>query len=197
MKNKVVRELEKLCSSNDVGYQSLLEMERFQFDQKGPMSPISSSTILDDVIPGIVDNSSKRPAHHGKTELLKHIGMVEKKYKRYMSFGSKNLSSLDFENAWLDLPSGSLRGIPFLGKGKDKDELITKLYGKQLKPVLNQFTQIDSLITTPGLRIQGSKGFEPAKVRLINIPSVNYQYLINGLYKAIKDEMVKLPSMAG
>lgn len=131
-------------------------MEIYQYNQKGPMAPINGSTIVDDVIPGIEQNSAKRPTHHGEAELLKHIAIVEKRYAKYINFRSKHITSLDFENAWLSLPSSSVRGIPFLQKGSDIDSLITRLFGKTVKPALNQFKQVKSLITTPGLRIQGS-----------------------------------------
>lgn len=151
----MIRELEKL-SSNNVGYQSLLEMENFQFNQKGPMSPIESRTVVQDVIPKLSSNSDKHPHPDAKAQLLEHIATVEKRYGNYMNFGSMSLHSIDFEKLWLELPSSSLRGIPFLKQGAEIDDLIVKIYGSKLKLALNQFTKIQSLITTPGLRIQGS-----------------------------------------
>lgn len=155
VKQMIIKELEKL-SSNSIGYQSLLEMEKFQFGQKGPMSPIDSRTVVDTVIPKLVLESEKTPDVSAASELLKHIATVEKKYGNYMNFGSRRLSDVDFEIAWMELPSASLRGIPFLAVGSEVDKMITELYGRSLKPVLNRFSEIESLITTPGLRIQGS-----------------------------------------
>lgn len=131
-------------------------MEKFQFNQKGPMAPIESRTVVTTVIPKLSEESEKTPDVSASSELLKHTATVEKRYGKYMSFGSRNLTEIDFEIAWMELPASSLRGIPFLKTGGEVDELITKLYGKTLKPVLNRFSEIDSLITTPGLRIQGS-----------------------------------------
>lgn len=172
-------------------------MEKFQFNQKGPMAPIETRTVVRDVIPKLVQNSEKLPDSKAKLALLYEMRTVEKRYEKYMSFNSQKMTDLNFEIAWRELPSASLRGIPFLAVGREIDDLITSVYGSSLKPVLNQFLKISSLITTPGLRIQGSPKWDPAKVRLINIPSVNYQYLMNGLYKSIKKEMIKLPSMSG
>lgn len=196
VKRRVIRELERLSTKN-IGWQSLLEMENFQFNQKGPMAPIEARTVVKETIPKIVTNSELKPDPSAKAKLLGHISTVEKRYGKYMSFGNIDLNVLDFENAWRTLPSSSVRGIPFLLKGSEVDGLIMQIYGKNLKSVLNQFVKLESLITTPGLRIQGSPKWDHAKVRLINIPSVNYQYMMNGLYQSIKNELIKVPSMSG
>lgn len=195
VKRRVIRELERL--SDNIGYRSLLEMEKFQFNQKGPMAPIEARTVMKETIPKIVKNSELKPDPSASAKLLKHIETVEKRYGKYMNYGGLDLNGIDFENAWRVLPSSSVRGIPFLLKGSEVDSLIINLYGKGVKSVLNQFTKIKSLITTPGLRIQGSPKWDHAKVRLINIPSVNYQYMMNGLYQEIKKELSKVPSMSG
>lgn len=145
-----------MSGSTDSRYESLLEMEKFQFDQKGPMSPIAANTVVADVVPNIEKNSTLRPTVQAKAELMKHVSAVALKHQKFMALKSIDLTSINFEIAWRILPSSSTRGIPFLKKGKDVDDLIVKLYGRSLKPVLNQFQLIDELITTPGLRIQGS-----------------------------------------
>lgn len=196
VKQMVVKEIEKLCSSND-SYRSLLEMELFQFNQKGPMSPIGSRTVIDDVVPKLIEKSLLVPAHPEFEMLMQQLVTVEKRYGKFMNWESMNLTEIDFEMRWRELPSRSLRGLPFLATGSEIDSLIISIYGKSLKSVLYQFKKINSLITTPGLRIQGSPKWDQAKVRLINIPSVNYQYLMNGIYKTIRDQLIKVPSMSG
>lgn len=196
VKRMVIAEIEKLSKKHN-GFQSLLEMEKFQFNQKGPMAPIETRTVVTDVVPKIENSSLVFPNSVSKDELIAKIPTVEKRYGKYLSFGNLSVHSIDFEQAWKTLPSSSLRGIPFLYKGSEIDELIIKIYGNTYRTAAAQFKKIDDLITTPGLRIQGSPKWDPAKVRLINIPSVNYQYMMNGLYSHIKTEMKKLPSMVG
>lgn len=74
-------------------------MEQFQFNQKGPMAPIEPRTVVKETIPGIVTSSELKPDPSAVAKLLKHISTVEKRYSKYMSFGSLNLHGIDFENA--------------------------------------------------------------------------------------------------
>lgn len=99
VKRKIVQELRKLSSSTDSRYQSLLDMELFQFDQKGPMSPIPSDVVVADVVPNIAENSMLIPKLEAKRKLLSFVAAVGKKYGQYMALKSRDLTSLNFENA--------------------------------------------------------------------------------------------------
>lgn len=70
VKQRLVQELSVLSSSIDSRYQSLLDMELFQMNQKGPMSPISSDAIIADVVPTLVKNSLLIPKKAAANKLL-------------------------------------------------------------------------------------------------------------------------------
>lgn len=80
----MVKEIEKLCSSND-SYRSLLEMELFQFNQKGPMSPIGSRTVIDEVVPKLIEKSLLVPARPEFEMLMQQLVTVEKRYGKFMN----------------------------------------------------------------------------------------------------------------
>lgn len=195
-KKLVLKELEEL-SVKDNNFRDLWEMENFQSLQKGPISPISARALVAGTIPKIVKASSIAPKPAAAADLLSQVAKVEERYKKYMNFESIDLTVINFGEEWMKLPKDSVRGLPYLLKGKEIDHEIVREYGNPIKKVLKKFRELDYLITTPGTRFQGSPKWDDAKVRLINIPSVDYQYLKNGLYQHIKVEMIKLPQMCG
>lgn len=76
-----------------------MDMELFQFDQKGPMSPIPSDIVVAEVVPALVANSSLQPKRAAKDRLMKHVATIKSKYFRFMALKSRDLTSLNFEIA--------------------------------------------------------------------------------------------------
>lgn len=171
----------------DPRYKGLVDLEKFQINQKGPVSPVEARFLIDDVIPKIRDASMNIVNVFEDPDLVESVNEVDNILNSHGFYDQIDLNSINFADKFRELPSSSVRGLPFLKKGKDVDETIIKEYGSDLTSVLKVFLKIDRLIATLGLRLQGSPGFDPAKVRAIFIPLVQFVYAMNGFYKAVQD----------
>lgn len=77
-------------------YSYLLEMENFQWNQKGPISPIGTRTFIDSTISKVLKESERSPDESAKRDLLKAMIDVEKNISQYMSMSSYDLTAINF-----------------------------------------------------------------------------------------------------
>lgn len=174
-------------AARDPRYQGLVDLEKFQFNQKGPVSPVEARFLIDEVLPKIHDSSMNIVDVFNDPDLVESVHEVDEILNSLGLYNQIELNSINFAEKFKELPSSSVRGLPFLKKGKDVDDTIIKEYGSDLPSVLRVFLSIDYLVATLGLRLQGSPGTDPAKVRAIFIPLVQYVYFMNGVYKTVQD----------
>lgn len=174
-------------ASRDSRYQGLVDLEKFEFNQKGPVSPVEARWLIDEVLPNIHNSSLEVYDVFKDPDLVESVHEVDMILESHGFYNKIDMNSINFADKFRELPSSSVRGLPFLKKGKDVDDTIIKEYGSDLTSVLNVFLSIEYLIATLGLRLQGSPGFDPAKVRAIFIPVVQFVYPMNGFYKAVQD----------
>lgn len=178
----------KANAKKDSRYFGLEQLEGFQTNQKGPVAPIDKNTFIDKTMPALIEASSVNlNSIMTDKDLVESISEVDSILKDMGFYGKLDYYNIDFAEKLNELPSSSVRGLPFLGKGKDVDEDIIKEYGNDLTSVLRVFFEIPFLLATPALRYQGSPGKDPAKVRCINIPCMGYTYPMNGIYKSVQE----------
>lgn len=169
-------------ASIDHNYMSLLIMEKFQYNQKGPVAPIKPFQLPDEQIPAIYQASLADISDPAIIRQFAHIADIVAKSLKDVNFRG-TIENINFKEWWSKLPSDSVRGLPVLSKGKFSDPMIMDYYGASFSEVFPKFQSIPFLVSTAGLRFQGSPPGDNAKVRLINIPYVGYQYMVNGIYK--------------
>lgn len=194
-KEEIVRAIEKQAQI-DVNYRTLLIMEEFQFNQKGPVAPIEKDQLIMKVIPKIYESASHIITDQQViSDLARARSKLIPKIERLRS-NHLTIEQINYADWFSQLPSDSVRGLPFLEKGKYADEKIIKTFGTDFKKVWPKFSAVNWLVSTAGLRFQGSAPGEVAKVRLINIPGVYYVYLMNGIYKYLQTILKNWDCMA-
>lgn len=90
-----------------------------------------------------------------------------------------------------------MRGFPYHAKGKDVDDLIISSYGQSFSEASEKFLSAPCHLFYPGFRIQGKPLSEGAKLRFVFIPTIHYQYLINGLVNYTMDYLKTYPNFLG
>lgn len=113
---------------------------------------------------------------------------------KWVSFDA---SSIAFDLSWRELPNVTVRGLPYHDLGKNVDEEIVQKGGRSLYSAINYFKTESDILSFPGYRIQGKPRTKGAKIRLINIPPVSYQYINVGLYKASMSQLKYHPAFSG
>lgn len=110
---------------------------------------------------------------------------------------SIDIKSLRFDKAWELLPSSTTRGMPFHDIGKNVDSRIIEIGGSTSSTALAYFKSSSQNVCFPGWRIQGAQWPGPAKIRIVNIPQVSYQYLMTGLTKELMAKLKSKSMFAG
>lgn len=173
---------------------AILTMEQFQMTQKGPTGPIKKSQFMTDVV--------EKFSHLPQFSIpMDKIGTLRKLWEniksdllKYVSFDA---SIIRYDLMWKELPNQTVRGFPYHRIGADVDEKIIGEGGSTLSQALSYFLSSQQLISFPGYRIQGKPLSKGAKIRLINIPAVSYQYINVGLYKTSMDKLKNHPAFSG
>lgn len=173
---------------------ALLTMEQFQMSQKGPTGPISKGQFMTDVVEKF-SHLQRFSIPVDRMQTLKQLwAKVERNLLRNCAFDA---SIIRYDLMWKELPNQTVRGFPFHKLGIDVDEEIISRGGSTLKEALSYFMSEQQLLSFPGYRIQGKPLSKGAKIRLINIPSVAYQYVNVGLYKTSMDKLKHHPAFSG
>lgn len=165
---------------------SLYTWEKFQSTQKGPTAPYGPDS-LDKIISELqpqnfeISDSDWMIAEQVFASLVQYL----------QKFVSIDVLALKPAEAWATLPNTTVRGYPFNAKGSAVDDRIIELGGQSPQSALEFMKSDSTLMCSPGFRIQGSPGSEPAKTRLVFIPSVSSQYFDVAL---VKESMRQLKS---
>ena len=133
-KNEIVRAIEKQAQI-DPNYRTLLIMEEFQFNQKGPVAPIEKDQLIKKVIPKIIDSAchiieDQRVISDLATARNKLVPKIERLRSNHLT-----VEQINYAEWFRQLPSDSVRGLPFLEKGKFADETIIRTFGTDFKKV--------------------------------------------------------------
>lgn len=194
--NSVLSELYGFIRSSFSGnvMDTIMTMEQFQANQKGPTGPITESQFYSDV----TEKFLSLPSYSYNDEVRNHLeriwNQLQSKLLKWVSFDA---SSIAFDLSWRELPNVTVRGLPYHDLGKNVDEEIIQRGGRSLYSAINYFKTESDILSFPGYRIQGKPRTKGAKIRLINIPPVSYQYINVGLYKASMSQLKYHPAFSG
>lgn len=192
--SKLFKFIETNTQLTDQQKDSFMVWEKFQSEQKGPAAPVSKKDIQKNVIDDLLNIYSFDLTEDVRKDVDEAFDSL------FDYFGdSVNLSihSINFENEWKKLPSTTVRGFPFHALGRDVDQDIIRQGGQTSQQALDYFLKSSQNICFPGWRIQGKPWPGPAKTRIVNIPIVNYQYLMVGITKKIMEQLAKFPMFDG
>lgn len=173
---------------------ALTVWEEFQSQQKGPTAPVAKSDIQKSVfddLSNIADYDINEVVYQGCEEIIDDL------FRFFGRLADVKLSTINFKDAWSELPSTTVRGFPFHDVGRNVDERIKELGGSTYKEAFKYFSQCTQNVCFPGWRIQGKPWPGPAKVRIVNIPTVYYQYLMVGITKRLMSQLKASPIFDG
>lgn len=171
--------------------ESYLTWETFQSTQKGPTAPYDASA-LDRLV-----SEASVPNYHIDDNIWDLVEEVAASLLEYLKkFAKIDVLSLKPAELWMELPRGTIRGYPYIRKGRDVDHLITADGGNTPLSAVQFMESSDTLVCSPGFRIQGSPGSNEAKVRLVFIPSVSSQYFDNAFISASMSQLKSCPIFA-
>lgn len=180
---------------SELGKQSLIAWETFQSTQKGPVWPIKANSWKESVTEAFLQPLDK----DGVTVSFRSLSNVFNSLFSHFHLDRVNLNAndIDFTTAWSSLPSTTIRGFPYNCKGKDSDEEIINIGGSTFSSALDLFESSPQNICFSGVRLQGTPSTEWAKVRLVSIPPVSYQYVNVGLVYPIMNHLKRFNSFCG
>lgn len=173
---------------------SIKTMEEFQVSQKGPAGPITKDQFYNDVTEKFLKLPSISILAEDKIKLRTQWEKIKLNLKQYVAF---NVREIRFDLKWRELPGSTVRGFPYHDLGSNVDDDIIKVGGMFFDDALRFFKSQDQIVSFPGYRIQGKPLSKGAKIRLINIPPVFYQYINVGIYKTSMSKLKYHPAFSG
>lgn len=176
--------------------ESLVAWEGFQEVQKGPTGPLLGSSGFNQLIDDLVNYNRNFSIKSDKLKLFETAQSLLKR-RFFSEFEKISIFSINFKEALLELPRGTVRGGPFYGKGRVVDLDIINTLGHTPSDVVSSFKLTDFILCVSGYRISGSPYLNEAKFRLVFIPDMFYQYFMNGITKAMMQHLKEFPSFCG